>query len=376
MRWTAREGVARTAGVLLGAAALAWGCGEGPVAVPPPGTVDLAAPWATASPSAVGMDEAVLAGAAEDAAAIERLRSLLVVRRGSLVLERYYGGADAGTPADVRSVTKSVVSTLVGIALERGELVGLDQPVASVLDGAGIVLTGRQRDITVRHLLSMTGGFEWDEAGASRSDTRLYNEWVLSDDPIGFLLERPMADPPGTRFEYNSAAVHLLGVVLEEATGSTLPAYAERVLFGPLGIEDARWEPLGGGRVNGGSGLDLRPRDLARVGQLMLQDGWSGDRSVVPRPWVREATTRRFGWTTAAGPLASLSYGYLWWVDTERDAFLAWGFGGQFIYVYPALDLVVVATTEWRRSGDVGGPEVLAEDVLDVIVNGVLASAR
>jgi CubicO group peptidase (beta-lactamase class C family) len=322
------------------------------------------------------MDEAALSGAADDAAAIGRLRSLLVARRGKLVLERYYGGADRESPADVRSVTKSVVSTLVGIALERGELVGLDQPVANVLDGAGIVLTGRQRDITLRHLLSMTAGFEWDESGASGNDTMLYNEWVLSGDPVGFLLERPLADPPGTRFEYNSAAVHLLGVVLEEATGSTLPAYADRVLFGPLGIGDARWEPLGGGRVNGGSGLDLRPRDLARFGQLMLQDGWSGEHSVVPAPWVREATTRRFEWTVAAGPLASLSYGYLWWVDTERDAFLAWGFGGQFIYVSPALEVVVVATTEWRRSGEVGGPEVLAEEVLGVIVNGVLASAR
>ena len=134
----------------------------------------------------------------------------------------------------------------------------------------------------------------------------------------------------------------LLGVILEEATGTSLPQYADRVLLGPLGISERAWEPLLEGHVNGGAGLDLRPRDLARLGQLFLQQGWSGTRSIVPAEWVAEATEPRFADLGGAGPIGTLSYGYLWWIDVENDAFMARGHGGQLVYVVPSLDLVVV----------------------------------
>ena len=181
---------------------------------------------------------------------------------------------------------------------------------------------------------------------------------------------------PGSAFVYNSAAVHLLGVILEKATGMELEAYADRVLFGPLGIGQRAWEPVADGYVNGGSGLDLRPRDLARFGQLLLQDGWSGHRRIVPRGWVNEATGRRFSWTVSSGPVEHLSYGYLWWIDVDHAAYLAWGYGGQFIYVVPELDLVVVATTDWSGvSADVGA-EALAAMSLGVIVDGILPTVH
>ena len=356
----------RRAGRLLPALALlAAACADGPTAVGFDAPVDLALEWSTASAAEVGMDPEALVRAASQAQAIPRFRSLLVVRRGRLVLERYFGGSTRDDLADVRSVTKSVVSTLAGLAVERGHLTGLDATLGEVLPADTPGLDDWERAITVRDLLTMSGGWNWYEQGAVG-----YNDWIVSTDHVGYLLAAPRAAEPGTTFAYNSAAAHLLGVVLTHATGKSLPAFADEVLFGPLGIGTRVWEAMGDAEANGGAGLDLRPRDLARLGQLFIQDGWSGDRRILPDGWVEEATRPYFSWTSSAGP-THVSYGYLWWVDVDHDAYLAWGYGGQFIYVAPDRDLVVVATTDWRS----GAPADLSYQALGVIVNGVLPAA-
>lgn len=364
------EGRHARAALALALAAVA-GCSDGPTIGPPEGAVDLAAPWFSASPESVGLDGPELFVAGELAGRIERMRSLLVVRNGRLVLERYYGGWSADTLADVRSVTKSVVSTLAGIALREGHIRSLDQPITDFLRVPEYDVDAEHTRVRIRHLLTMTAGFAWSER-----TTEAYNDWVLSSDHVAYVLERPVASPPGTAFAYNSGAVHLLGVILEEATGTSLPQYADRVLLGPLGISERAWEPLLEGHVNGGAGLDLRPRDLARLGQLFLQQGWSGTRSIVPAEWVAEATEPRFADLGGVGPIGTLSYGYLWWIDVENDAFMARGHGGQLVYVVPSLHLVVVATTEWRGASQDVGAERLTEEVLKVIVERVLPAAR
>ncbi len=247
-------------------------CSEAPTAVAPARSIDLALPWQSVAPDLVGLDGAQLASASASALLIPRMRSLLVVREGRLAHEEYFGGWTADTLADVRSVTKSIVSTLTGIALQRGELESLDQSIVTVLTEPEFALPEAQWGITIRHLLTMTSGFFWDVT----DNVGTYNEWIQSGDHLGFILDRPLIEEPGEAFTYNSAAVHLLGVVLEEATGRTLPEYADEVLFGPIGIRERKWESLSTGRVNGGAGIDLRPRDLARLGQLFLQEGWSG----------------------------------------------------------------------------------------------------
>ena len=348
--------------------ALGTGCSDaltGPSVLEP---ADLAATWQTADPASLGVDAAALQRAAEDAEELSRMRSLLVVRDGRLILERYFHGFARDSLADVRSATKSIVSTLAGIALERGDLPSLDQPIGDVLPASLGTLTAAQEPITFRHLLTMTGGFEWDES----ENIREYNDWILSEDHVAFLLDRPMVSTPGASFAYNSAAVYLLSVLLEEVVGRPLMDYADEYLFGPLGISERRWEELEDGRVNGGAGLDLRPRDLARLGQLMLQEGVSGDRQIVPASWVSLATTPAFTWSMQSGPMTDLSYGYLWWVDRTRDAFFAWGYGGQFIYVAPSRNLVIVATTEWRLLSQEGGPGRLTDAVQRIIVNGIV----
>jgi CubicO group peptidase (beta-lactamase class C family) len=319
----------------------------------------------------VGLRPSGISSALVAAAEIPRLMSFLVVRNGTLVVEEYYRGNQRDSLNDLRSVTKSVVSTLTGLAIQEGFLTGLDQTLGELLPFAPFHFP-EQREISIRDLLTMSGGFDWFERGAIG-----YNDWILSEDRIDFLLSKPIVEPPGTVFNYNSAAVHLLGVVLTEATGLELPELADHLLFGPIGITRSRWEPLTP-HYNGGAGIDLRPRDLARLGQLFLQGGLSGDRRILSESWIREATTPAFGWRSSFPPLSAVSYGFLWWTnhDVPGEAFLAWGYGGQFLYVVPSLDLVVVATTEWRGVSSDEGSDAVERAVLDVIVNHIIPAVR
>jgi CubicO group peptidase (beta-lactamase class C family) len=362
---------------MLAAVALAAGCGGGsaPVAAPSAtpsgatgGPLDLSQPWTTATPSDVGMTAGDLEAAANRAAAIPRARSLVVARHGRVVLERYFVGTNAATFFDVRSVTKSVVSALTGIAIEAKVLPSADVLVSRYLEPP-YRLAAADASLSVRHLLTMTSGFQWN-------DDVDYNPWILSDDHVQYLLDRPQAHAPGVAFTYNSAAVHVLGVALERAAGVGLPRYADDHLFSALGAEGVGWEALDRGTVNGGSGIRLRSRDMLKLGQLYLQRGRSADRSVVPESWVDETTRPGFTWRETYGAQREVTYGMLWWVsDAAPASFFAWGYGGQFIYVVPSLDLVVVTTTEWR--GLAGSePLTLAESLLGVIVENVVPAAH
>jgi len=364
------------AAALVAAAAVTVGCGQtqaGPSALAPSSPsprIDLASPWVESPPADVGLDATTLAAATAEAATMPRFRSLLAARHGRLALERYFGGADAGTLFDVRSVTKSVVSALTGIALRDQVLPSVDAPVAGYLSPP-YLLDDVSRGVTVRHLLTMTSGFEWSEDNVGD-----YNLWIVADDHVQYLFDRPHASPPGTQFAYNSAAVHTLGVVLQHAAGMPLPLYARDRLFAPIGIDSVAWEALDRGTVNGGSGIQLRGRDLLKLGQLYLQRGWSAERSVVPEGWVDDTTRPRFGWRNDYGAQKSVTYGMLWWVsDASPPAFFAWGYGGQFVYVVPGRDLVVVATTNWRSLTETT-PAAIAQDVLGVIVRDVVSAAR
>jgi CubicO group peptidase (beta-lactamase class C family) len=353
---------------LLCAALLSGSCGDGGFGVPPDGAVDLRLSWSESTPAAHGLDPAAFEATADLAGEQERMRSLLVVHQGELILERYFGPAIAAFMHDVRSVTKSIISTLVGFAIADGHITSVDQTLGEIIPQNVAVLRAEQQSITIEHLLTMSGGFAWDE-----STPAAYTAWRNSRDYLAYLLDPAMADAPGAAFEYNSAAVHLLGIALEEAIGGSLTDYADEKLFVPLGIGVRTWEEMGSNRVNGGAGLDLQARDLARLGQLFLQDGWSGNERVLPPGWADEASAPRFTWSFGFGPIPTITYGYLWWVDQANDAYFAWGYGGQFIYVVPRRDLVIVATTNWILLSREGGPDWLEKAVLDVIVDGVLA---
>ena len=354
----------------LAALLVAAGCSDAPTAPTASVRVDLSSGWVRASPGDVGMSAFALLGAAGDASAIPRFRSLLVARHGRLVAEYYFGGGDSTTLFDVRSVTKSVVCALTGIALRDGVLPGTAAPIARYLAAAD-TLDSADSAVTVRHLLTMTSGYAWDETAGPD-----YNSWIVADNHVQYLLDRAHAASPGATFTYNSAAVHTLGVVLEGAAARPLPEYATGHLFGALGVDTVAWEPLDRGTVNGGSGIALRARDLLKFGQLFLQRGWSGGTSVVPESWVDSVTRPQFTWRTTVGPLRQVTYGMLWWVsDADPAAFFAWGYGGQFVYVVPSKDLVVLATTDWVQLTEIT-PTELAAQVLGVIVNDVVPAAH
>jgi len=366
----------------LGLLALLGACGGGdqsaspaPPPTPTPSTptsviIDISQPWVVAQPADVNMDGVKLSRAANDAAAMPRFRSLLVARHGKLVLENYFGGTTAGTLFDVRSVTKSVVSLLVAQAIAAGKM-SLDTTVGDYL-GAPYTLDASDRAVTVRQLLTMTSRYRWDENSGDD-----YNQWALSTDHVQFLLDRLQNDPAET-FTYNSAAVNLLGVLLQKAVGEPLPQYANERLFTPLGVGTANWEELEPGMPNAGSGIKLTARDLMRLGQLVLQRGKSGTVQVIPSASIDAATTAKFPWRSSYGQQTNVSYGYLFWVADApaTPAAFAWGYGGQFIYVVPSLDLVVVATTQWQGMSAEINPVTFAGSVLTVIVSDVLTSAN
>jgi len=352
------------------------GCATDNPSAPDPGFtgVDLSAPWTSADPAELGFDVPLLEEALATASEIPRLTSIVVAREGRIVVERYHLGRSAESLHDVRGVTGVVISALVGLALERGELPSVDRPAEEFL-APEWTLTGLQRSITLRHLLTMSSGFEWDgPLGES------YVRWLFAGDPVGTLLGTPHAEEPGATFRRNAAAVHLLGEILRRVTDRELPSYAREHLFRPAGIDTVRWEMIPGGFTNFGSGIELRTRDLLRLGQLVLQRGRSGDRTVLPPRWTRETVERQVPWRGARfGPLEDLTFGYLWWSDEGpvRNVHIAWGFGGQFIVVVPDRRLVAVTTTEWRRLRQIPtGVEVLESAILDLVVNGIVASAR
>jgi CubicO group peptidase (beta-lactamase class C family) len=226
------------------------------------------------------------------------------------------------------SMTKSVISALVGIALGDHRLRGVDQRVVEVFPDE--LLTDadpRIRMVTLRDLLTMSAGYRNENTPYERDD------WVRA------LLNRPLVTPPGKVFSYDDGSAHLLSAVLTKVTGVPAAVFARRELFRPLGVEPGRWNTDGQGRSLGSGGLFLRPRDMLRLGQLYLQDGrWHG-RRIVPRAWVRASTRRQI-----AIP-GGYAYGYLWWINTgPHGGFLAQGRDGQVIEVFPRLSLVMVMT--------------------------------
>ena len=339
-----------------------------------PSVLDLSQPLTSITPAEAGIDASQLAAAENKATDIPRLVSMLTLHRGQIVQEAYFHGATPSTLHDVRSVTKSIIATLVGSMLQAGLINNLDETVSDYIPEDVASFTNATKDISIRHLLTMSSGLFWNETTSNS-----YSQWILSGDHIGYVLEQPTTSAPGAAFTYNSGAVHLLGVLLEESSPYSLRHIADSLLFGPLGIQSHRWEELTHGYVNGGAGIDLRTRDLARLGQLYLQNGRSGDQQLLPSDWVREASTPRFGLLTANGPLKDVTYGYLWWIaqDQPEPAYFAWGFGGQYIYVVPDLELVVVTTTAWQGvTQDVGGVKAVEEAVMDIVINDIVAAVR
>jgi len=306
--------------------------------------------WSTSSPEEQGMSSERLARLV-DFGSINNMDSVLVTRHGRIVLEATYVPFRAGLKHRVYSVTKSVVSTLVGMALADGLLDSTDRRVVDFFADRTIAnLDDAKKAITVRQLLDMTSGLTWQEglSGAAES----YIAMERSPDWQQFILDHPMAAAPGTRFYYSSGNSHLLSAILSKVTGKSAHDYAREKLFGPLGIDDVLWRADPQGISGGGAGLYLQPRDMAKIGYLWLRCGvWEG-KQILPAAWiegVRQADVdMRESWAS------DLRYGRQFWVMPLRDAYMAVGYHRQLIVVMPKLDIVAVVTGSSRFASPSG----------------------
>jgi CubicO group peptidase (beta-lactamase class C family) len=275
--------------------------------------------------------------AVEAANSMPRMHSLLVSWNGSLVLERYFHGKTRTDNANLKSASKSVISALVGIAIERGLIEGVDEPISdyfpSTRPGARLASKGV---ITIGNLLSMQSGLE-------TTSNRNYGAWVLSSDWVEAALERPFVEPPGTRMIYSTGNTHLLSAILTEAAGKSTLEFAREALARPLGFELDAWPRGPKGIYFGGNDMEMTPRQMLAFGRLYLNGGRVGTRQVVPAAWIAASLAPRVESTREEGRY----YGYGWWIRDFAGftAPYAWGYGGQFVVLVPDLDLVVVATS-------------------------------
>jgi CubicO group peptidase (beta-lactamase class C family) len=291
--------------------------------------------WRASSPEAQGIDSGQLA-VLFDAVKAKRIpvHSIIVVRNGYLVLEAYFYPFAKGTVHDLASMTKSVLSTLVGIAIDQGRIKSVDQPVLDFFPNRGSPsMDGRWRRLTIRHLLTMTSGFCKDAQSGEQQLTRMR----LTEDWVQFLLDSPFVSDPGERFAYCSCASNLLSAVLTRASGMNARAFASRYLYGPLGIREVIWPEDPQGNSTGWGDSYLLPSDMAKLGYLFLRQGvWNG-RQILSPHWIREATQSQVRVSEEE------DYGYKWWIPKRLPGgFEAHGRGGQRIVVLPSKQLVVV----------------------------------
>jgi CubicO group peptidase (beta-lactamase class C family) len=297
---------------------------------------------------------------------VTNIHGIVIVRRGAIVLERYYEGDDQvwdgyGRPRteriafsaershDLRSVTKSIVGLLYGIALSEGKVPPPDAPLlAQFPQYTDLPDMWQRRRWTIAQALTMTLGVDWDEDLPYTDPRNRQTAMERAPDPVRYVLEQPIVAVVGERWNYNGGATVLVGKIIEKGVGTSIGDYARRVLFDPLGIGPAEWRAVREGETIFASGLGMRPRDLARIGQMLLDGGKVGERQVVPAAWLEDS------FKPAVRVSDRRQYGYHWYVgivpfdspDGRRRArwIGATGNGGQRLIVFPDLELVVVIT--------------------------------
>jgi CubicO group peptidase (beta-lactamase class C family) len=341
--------------------------------------------WPTASADSAGLDASRLAALTASVRAWPELgvHAILVERGGKLVYEEYFDGFDErwGEPLgrvamtreskhDLRSVTKTVVSALAGIALGAGAITSLDEPVIQWFPEFADLQTPDRRRVTLAHVLGMTSGLEWNE-DIPYTDPRNDEIRMTADEqPLRYALSRPFAFAPGEEFVYNGGLTQVMAAVIERATRTPIEDYARAKLFAPMGITDVEWVGDLAGMPSAASGLRMRARDLARFGSLYLHDGrWNGTQ-VVPADWIERSTRRHFRFSPRTGVDAGgeFGYAYFWWYfcyPTARglvEARTAVGNGQQRIFVLPGQDMVVTVLA--GRYNDFGSGSTLAANIL------------
>jgi CubicO group peptidase (beta-lactamase class C family) len=282
------------------------------------------------------------------------IHSLLIVKNGVLVHEAYFEDYQRSSLHTVYSITKSISSALIGIAIDQNMIHSIEDPVLSFFPQYSIPDSNKQK-IALRHILTLTSGFNWDEKSYPYSDPRnTETQMVATSDWMKFVLERPLQSDPGTEWVYNTGSVHLLSGIIKRVSGMYADTFAEQTLFQPLGIIRYEWNkdpqgyPCTGATLQG---LRLKSRDTAKFGYIFLNKGRWQEQQVVPEKWVEESTRQHLDIDDDSG------FGYLWRTGSFTvngrtiPHFFAAGYGGQTIHIVPELDLMIVVTC-WNNAHD------------------------
>jgi CubicO group peptidase (beta-lactamase class C family) len=306
--------------------------------------------WEVSTPAEQGLDPMLVAELYYNAAELETIYSLLVIKDGYLIAEDYFNEGSVEQKDRLQSVTKSYTSALVGIALEQGYLSSVDQKMLDFFPEIADQITDpRKEQITIRQMLQMRAGYPWEE-----TDPTLW-EGLLSGYYVPLIEGFPLITDPGTEFHYSNLTSNWLGIIVDRVTGKSLKAYAEDNLFSPLGVEAGDWGSDAEGHNNGCGDLHLTARDAAKFGLLYLNDGEYEGNQVIPADWVRESLQRYSENINATGgfpanwglSISDIGYGYQWWSARagEHHFNLAWGHGGQLIVLLDELNMIIVVTS-------------------------------
>ncbi|MBV8253398.1 MAG: serine hydrolase [Chitinophaga sp.] len=309
------------------------------------------------------------------------VHSLILLRKNKLIYEHYFTGEDAVFPNpvgkvphtrdslhDCRSVTKSIVSACIGLALMQGKIKSLDDKIFDYFPSYKQYATGDKADITIRHLLTQSSGLDWNERVSYADPTNSERQMLEAKDPTDFVLQSKSIAKPGAVFNYSGGNTHLLGQIVERSTGMNIREFAKRYLFQPLGITNFFWTTRPDGIAWMPSGLRMRPIDMAKIGRLYLQQGqWQGQQ-LLPASWIAQSTH----WTINSSE-TGWGYGFQFWCNRPQiagqqvDMAQAVGNGGQMICMIPAMDLEIVMTAGYYNDETDPANDILVKEILTAI---------
>lgn len=329
--------------------------------------------WEMSTPGEQGIHSGVITHAFNEAEKLPFIHTLLVVRNGYLVGERYFHFYDQNDANNVFSVSKSFLSALIGIALRENYLQSLDQKMMDFFpEYINPGMDPRKFDITIRQLLTMKTGYDnsVEDYGVT------WRLWINSSDWLRYAIELPLRDNPGERFAYITPGTHILAGILAKATGMSALEFAETYLFHPLGISIMDWERDPQGYYIGGMRMHFNARDMARFGYLYLSEGLVDNQQVIPGEWVTDSFTDYVNQNWTWGVVSEGGYGYLWWLYTINGikAYCAVGYGGQYIILVPSLNMIVVTTSDGQVDAQTASRQ--GDTILQFAAHHILTPAK
>jgi len=328
--------------------------------------------WQISPANKQGLDSNLLMKAVEKAEDLKFVNSLLIVKNGYLVLEKYYNDYNLYDAHNVQSVAKSFLSALTAIALRENYLETVNQKVINFFPEYDIEqIDARKKYITIQDLLTMKAGYEYDFENYIMYDVFSSSNWIRA------AIELPLVNFPGETYNYSTIGTHLLSVIISRATGIPNLKFAENYLFDPMKISVRQWNKDPQGNYIGGFGMYFTPRDMARFGLLYLNNGNLDGKQIVPQKWVKnsiEDYSLKSNWSW--GSFEDIGYGYLWWLGrlAEYWVYLALGYGGQFIINIPSADMIVVTTSNWQFDHDTADKH--ERDIIKLIADFILPAAK